>query len=87
MGKIVAIGGGSFEYGEIWTMIEHICSLCDKEHPRMLFLPTASFDSHDDTQTFIDAFAKYGCTGEGLYLTDESLTYDEIREKILVQNP
>ena len=49
----------------------------------MLFLPTASFDSRGDTQTFIDAFAKYGCTGEGLYLTDESLTYDEIREKIL----
>ena len=83
MGKIVAIGGGSFEYGEIWTMIEHVRSLCDKEHPKMLFLPTASFDSRDDTQTFIDAFAKYGCTGEGLYLTDESLTYDEIREKIL----
>lgn len=83
MGKIVAVGGGSFEYGEIWTMIEYIRSLTDKEHPKMLFLPTASFDSRDDTPKFIEAFAKYGCTGDALYLTDESLTYDEIKEKIL----
>ena len=70
MGKIVALGGGSFEYGEMWPLLRHIRSLCEKENPKWLFLPTASFDDPGDE-------------GEALYLTDESLTYDEIRAKIL----
>lgn len=83
MGKIVALGGGSFEYGEMWPLLRHIRSLCEKENPKWLFLPTASFDDPGDTPIFLSAFKEVGGEGEALYLTDESLTYDEIRAKIL----
>lgn len=83
MGKIVAIGGGSFEYGEMWPLLRHIRSLCEEENPKWLFLPTASFDDPGDTLQFISAFKEVGGEGDVLYLTDESLAYDEIRAKIL----
>ena len=83
MGTIVALGGGSFEYGEMWPLLTHIRSLCKKENPKWLFLPTASFDDPGDTPQFLSAFNKVGGEGDVLYLTDESLTYDDIRAKIL----
>lgn len=83
MGKIVALGGGSFEYGEMWPLLRHIRSMTPAENPKWLFLPTASFDNPGDTPVFLDAFREVGGEGDVLYLTDESLTYNDIREKIL----
>ena len=83
MGKIVALGGGSLEEGELAPIFEYIRSLSSAEKPKMLFLPTASFDCRDGSEAFIAAFEALGCVGEALYLTDESLTKEEIREKIV----
>ena len=63
MGTIVALGGGSFEYGEMWPLLRHIRSLCEKENPKWLYLPTASFDNPGDTPQFMSAFKEVG--GEG----------------------
>ena len=40
MGKIVAIGGGRYDNGEIVGIVKEIRLLCDKEKPGMLFLPS-----------------------------------------------
>lgn len=84
MGKIVAIGGGNIADDEDLKRVRlHIYELCGKKNPRVLFVPTAAHDSHDDTPQVIGAFAQLGGSGEGLYLTDESLTYEQIEQAIL----
>ena len=45
MGKIVAIGGGEIGEGETLAIDKEIVSLTGKDHPRALFIPTASSDS------------------------------------------
>lgn len=83
MGYIVALGGGSLEEGELDVVFRHIRSLSKAERPKMLFLPTACHDSHDGSPMFIEAFEKLGCVGEALYLSEGTLTNEEVREKIL----
>ena len=54
MGKIVAIGGGEIGEGETLAIDKEIVSLTGKDHPRALFIPTASSDSRGYWQTFQD---------------------------------
>ena len=44
MGKIIAVGGGRYDDGEIKNILEYIASCAKKENPAVLFLPTAGFD-------------------------------------------
>ena len=83
MGKIVAIGGGRYDNGEITNIIGDIVSLCDKESPKMLFLPTAGYDDVEGDQYMEQAFRDNGCTTDRLFLTDKTLTEEDVRNAIL----
>lgn len=82
MGKIAAIGGGRYDNGEIISIIKDIRDLCDKEVPKMVFLPTASHDTIDVNSYMMQAFVDNGCTVDCLFLTDKTLTKEQIEEKI-----
>lgn len=83
MGKIVAIGGGRFDNGEITNIIDEIVALCHKENPKMLFLPTAGYDDIEGDEFMEDAFRKNGCSVDRLFLTDKSLTEEAVASAIL----
>ncbi len=82
MGKIVGIGGGLFENGEIKNIAEYIYSLAEKEKPTLLFFPTASFDECSKDDATVKTFAEIGCRCEVIYLTKEK-DYSKLKSKIL----
>ncbi|NMP37079.1 MAG: type 1 glutamine amidotransferase-like domain-containing protein [Clostridiales bacterium] len=83
MGKIVAIGGGKYDNGEIMNIARHIVSLSGKENPSVVFLPTAGMDNTDGDEPIEHAFRECGCSSyETLLLTDESLSDEKIHSTI-----
>ncbi|MBE6716127.1 MAG: hypothetical protein E7573_04320 [Ruminococcaceae bacterium] len=82
MGKIVALGGGRFDNGEMDNVTEHIISLTGKKAPLILIIPTASFDNMDENDDVKLCFEKFGCSTDILFLTHENVTEDVIKEKI-----
>lgn len=85
--KIIAIGGG--EIGTKGYQIEtalidkEIINLTNKEHPNLLFLPTAS----NDSQIYVDAARKHfgqklGCKVDYLFLIKQKPTRSQIIKKI-----
>ena len=78
MGIIIGIGGGRYDNGEILNIAEYICSLSKKSKPRLVFLPTASFDICDEDNDALKTFISLGCDCSVLKLTDKNLTYGEI---------
>ena len=82
MGKIVALGGGSFANGEMDNVTEHIISLTGKKNPLILIIPTASFDNMDENDDVKLCFEKFGCITDILFLTREGITEDIIKKKI-----
>lgn len=83
MGKIIAIGGGRYDDGEIKNILEYIASCAKKENPSVLFLPTAGFDDIEGDEHIRDIFLGCGCSFDYLFLTDKTLTKDGVRNKIL----
>ena len=83
MGKIIAVGGGRYSDGEIRNILEYIASCANKENPSVLFLPTAGFDDIEGDEDIRDIFLGCGCSFDYLFLTDKTLTKDDIRNKIL----
>ncbi|MDD2766282.1 MAG: peptidase E [Candidatus Moranbacteria bacterium] len=84
MKTIVAIGGG--EIGELETLSidRAIVKLTKKDHPNVLFIPTASSDSTGYAETFQKVYGKkLGCDIDVLYLLKEKLSKKEIEKKIL----
>lgn len=88
MRKIVAIGGG--EIGrpgypvETMEINQEILRLAGKESPRLLFLPTATWDS----PTYISAVENHfggrlKCCVDSLCLVQEAISQEVIRSKIL----
>ena len=59
MGKIIALGGGVFENGEVLPIIERIYEICGKSNPKVLYLPTAGFDDMDDAEIILKPFKIY----------------------------
>ncbi len=82
MGKIVALGGGRFDNGEMDNVTEHIISLTGKKKPLILIIPTASFDNMDENDDVKLCFEKFGCTTDILFLTHEGITEEIIQKKI-----
>jgi dipeptidase E len=90
MGIIVAIGGG--EIGGFFngknqpvetTFIDKtILSFVKHLRPRVLFIPTASFDSKGYSERFINHYAGLGADCDILNLSDEKLTLRDIKRKI-----
>lgn len=83
MGKIVAVGGGRYSDNEVLPIFEHIVKMSGKKNPSVLFVPTAGFDDINGDEHIFRLFIGLGCSVSALLLTDETLTYSEIEEKIL----
>lgn len=83
MGIIVALGGGRYDNGEMIPVAKHIIELSKKANPSVLFLPTAGFDDIEGDEPIRDAFLSLGCSFDILFLTDKTLTYNAIEQKIL----
>ena len=63
---------------------QELVSQVDKQHPRVLFIPTASYDSKDYNHIIEDVYEqKLGCEVDYLYLLAESPSFAEIRSKVL----
>ena len=83
MGKIIALGGGAFDDGEVLPIIEKIYEFSGKENPCVLYLPTAGFDDMGDAEVILAPFKERSTTVNSLLLTDESLTEEDVKNAIL----
>ncbi|MCK5416810.1 Type 1 glutamine amidotransferase-like domain-containing protein [Candidatus Parcubacteria bacterium] len=88
MKTIVAIGGG--EIGRPGFSIEtkiidkEIIKYSGKKNPKLLFIPTASFDASSYIEDIKRHFGKrLGCKVDVLYLIDTKITKKEIERKML----
>ncbi len=83
MGKIVALGGGTYKNGEMLNVVEHIVSLSGKEHPKFLFLPTAGHDDVGGDNEIWECFVKCGVRNvDILFLSHENITKEHIEKRI-----
>ena len=93
--KIIAIGGGEmgrpnkkggFYSIETTSIDKEIITQTGKKNPKLLFVPTASFDS-DNSERYFEViekhFSKLGCRVDVLYLIKDKLSKKEIEEKIM----
>ncbi|HLO10731.1 MAG TPA: peptidase E [Pseudoneobacillus sp.] len=84
MGRIIAIGGGELSELETLPIDTYIVKQINKQKPRALFIPTASGEPEGYISTFNKVYGeKLGCITDTLCLISETLTDEEIREKIL----
>lgn len=83
MGVVVGIGGGRYSDGEVMPIFEKIVELSGKTNPSVLFVPTAGFDDMEGDEDIFALFEKLGATVSPLLLTDESLSFKEIENRIL----
>lgn len=84
MGIIVAIGGGEMRKLKTFAIDEYIVKITDKQNPRTLFIPTASYEAQGYIDLFNEIYGqKLGCIVDTLLLLNEKLTDAEIKEKIL----
>jgi len=85
MGKLVLGSGGIFFENESDPIIDHIISLLgDKPRKSFIYLPTGGHDTKEDEETVRDYCTRHGFGSvRSLYLSDETLTYEEIKEAIL----
>ena len=83
MGKIVAIGGGVLREGDTDGIDKFILELSGKDNPNVLFIPTASYDSPEYTETFTEAFGELGCAVDVLNLLGRNPSVSDMEGKIL----
>ena len=83
--KLVLGSGGIFFENESDPILDHIFSLIeDKENMKMVYLPTAGHDSTDHEEMVNDYCYRHGFKESvSLYLTDETLSDEYIRDTIL----
>ncbi|MBQ7639257.1 MAG: Type 1 glutamine amidotransferase-like domain-containing protein [Clostridia bacterium] len=85
MGKLVLGSGGIFFENESDPIIDHVISLIgDKPKNSFVYLPTGGHDTTEDEEIVRDYCTRHGFKNvRSLYLSDESLTDDDIRDTIL----
>ncbi len=82
--KIVAIGGGELTDYQHLKIHKEIVKLSNKNHPKVLFIPTASYDTQDYNPIIEKVYGeKLGCKVDYLYLLSEKLSKKQIENKIL----
>lgn len=79
----IAIGGGNFQKQETRAIDEYAISRCRKEHPHVVFLPTASHDDQGYAKRFKQYYRSLGCEVEALRLYHTKLTKAAIHQKLL----
>lgn len=82
MKKIVAIGGGEITSRETEKIDKLIIELTGKEHPNILFIPTASNDAQGYWNTFKDYFSSLGAIPSVLKLASNPPGKKEIENEI-----
>src|SRR5579864_6524646 len=81
---IVAIGGGEIRTRGTAGIDREIIRLSKKEHPSILFVPTASSDSERYRKHFLEYFGKFWkCKVDVLFLVNERPSAQQIERKIL----
>ena len=84
MGTIFAIGGGEIGKMETLSIDRKIVESSKKNHPKVLFIPTASEESKEYIEVFNNIYGKkLGCKTDVLLLLNKQITSDEIRRKIM----
>ena len=83
MGKLIGIGGGRYDNGEITNIAEYIVSLSENKNPKVMFLPTAGFDDMDGDEPIFDTFEKFGCSMKSMLLSKENYTAEQIENEIM----
>ena len=81
---IVAIGGGDIRTRGTAAIDREIIRLSNKSHPKVLFIPTASYDSERYWKHVQEYFGKFlKCKTDALFLMRDRPSRDAIRAKIL----
>jgi dipeptidase E len=81
---IVAIGGGEIRTRGTTGIDCEIIRLSSRQHPRILFIPTASLDSERYCRRFLEHFGNFlKCKTDVLCLVDAPPSTREIERKIL----
>ena len=82
--KFMAIGGERLNKELVSKIDQRIIVMSGKQHPKILFIPTASRDNVGYVKKFTDYFQFLGAHVDTLCLYAEKLTLDQIKEKIAV---
>ncbi|HLI05970.1 MAG TPA: peptidase E [Ktedonobacteraceae bacterium] len=81
--KIFAIGGAGYDLENL-AIEKEIIRFAQKEHPRVLSIPTASYDDKQWSEVFQQVYRqRLGCATDVLWLLREQPTQQQIAEKIL----
>ncbi len=81
--RIIAIGGGDFKRGTVLSIDQGIISLCRKENPQLLYIPTANGDRIKFCERIIKPyFEDLGADVDFLYLIRDKLSVEEIKKKL-----
>ena len=83
MRAIVGIGGGELGRWETRQIDEYIVWLSGKEHPRALFIPTATHDEESYIRAFEDMYGSLGCDTAALRLWSWEGSAEDVRNFIL----
>ncbi len=75
------IGGASLKKDAVANFDQRIIALSSKQHPEILFIPTASKDDAGYVQRFTDYFTHLGGQIDTLLLYGKKLTFDAIQAK------
>lgn len=83
MVKIISIWGWEIREKTTLFLDKEIISFSGKEHPKIMFIPTASWDSLDYIKSFKKHFEDLGCSVEVLLLTKWDLIKEKLEQLIL----
>jgi dipeptidase E len=80
---VVAIGGGEIRRNGAADIDREIIRLSNRNHPTVLFIPTASSDSESYDRHFVEHFGKFlGCKTDVLRLVNRPPSTQQIEKKI-----
>lgn len=83
MRRIFAIGGGEAGIEETLTMDKAIVAAAGKDTPKLLFIPTASYDAQGYVENIKDLYGgRLGCEVDALLLISEAPDEKAIKSKI-----
>ena len=71
-GMIIAIGGGFGTENTFRPILERSLAHVNKEHPHLLFIPTAGYDEYSENDAILTWFAAAGCSTEVLLVSKET---------------
>lgn len=81
-GYFYAIGGANYDKNESLMIDLDIIKETKKTNPKVLYIPRANNDDATKIETFVNYYEKLNTTVDVLYSVDNSLTINEISNKI-----